>query len=919
MSAILDIDPLELASKRPDWCAKVPLTLWQKIQLLLLVGAAVACAVRYPWASAKAFVLVSTVFYLLLSLYKLRLVAASARIQKSEVRNPKSEVGAATATSDSGLRTSDSSAWPVYSVLVPMYKEPEVVPQMVRGLSELDYPLDRLDVQLLLEEDDAATIAAARATPMPPGFRITIVPPSFPRTKPKACNIGLGLARGEYLVIYDAEDRPERDQLKKAVRAFEAASPRTACIQSRLNFYNPRQNLLTRFFAGDYSAWFDLQLPGLSALGAVIPLGGTSNHFRTAVLRELLGWDAYNVTEDCDLGVRLCRAGYTTAMMDSTTWEEACSSVPFWIRQRTRWIKGYIQTWFVHMRRPLRLLLDLGPRNFLHFQALVGGGVLAGLLNPVFWTLALLWFLVHPVGLDLLFPGPVFAIGAFCLFVGNFLFVYTILLGCYRRNQDRLLWANLLAPLYWVLMSIAGWRAFFQFFRNPFLWEKTQHALGSSGKRGASPSSKVQKFNAPLHHSASPASPSSAPLHHSGSTASPSSAPLHDSRCPVSPSSAPLLEGGCPGGAGGSTPTAAPSPSAHLRKSPLSINVGRVLFLSLLGWLVFAEIFITSWCPILDSLRKLVFSGTTCGRQALVGSSWWAPLPLLAGLLSNNLAIVLPPLLSGLAILFGVLWLFDGRLRSLVWLAFALAGALLCGIRTWGFAAAGVALLVLGIFVRWRRLKRLPATLLLGVLPAVYAFLVWMLLDTLILFDPLYFLKPAQSLAKEDWPLLFLGSPESEVPSPKSKVQGPKSKILREVAEAARKRSPYAHVFVCGYAGLELLAANAECKEPQNANCEPQTANCKLQTVNVEPQTANGERALPVPLTPVLDLHLGELRRAYHGQVLFLLVRRPDGEGRFESHALRHSGLYEFGAEGTLLAGDFGPWRLYELVATDGL
>ncbi|MBR4614328.1 MAG: glycosyltransferase, partial [Kiritimatiellae bacterium] len=209
MPAILDIDPLELASKRPDWCAKVPLTLWQKFQLLLLVAAAVACAVRYPWASAKAFVLTSTVFYLLLSLYKLRLVAASARAG--------SNLGG---TSDA--RQATRRSFPVYSVLVPMYKEPEVVPQMVRGLSELDYPLDRLDVQLLLEEDDAATIAAARATPMPPGFRVTIVPPSFPRTKPKACNIGLGPARGEYLVIYDAEDRPERDQLKKAVQAFEA-------------------------------------------------------------------------------------------------------------------------------------------------------------------------------------------------------------------------------------------------------------------------------------------------------------------------------------------------------------------------------------------------------------------------------------------------------------------------------------------------------------------------------------------------------------------------------------------------------------------------------------------------------------------------------------------------------------------------
>jgi cellulose synthase/poly-beta-1,6-N-acetylglucosamine synthase-like glycosyltransferase len=312
---------------------------------------------------------------------------------------------------------------------------------------------------------------------LPTGFRVTLVPPSFPRTKPKACNVGLALARGEYLVIYDAEDRPETDQLKKAVAGFRRAGKRVVCLQCRLNFYNPRHNLLTRWFTGEYSAWFDLALPGLSSLGAVIPLGGTSNHFVVSTLRELLGWDAYNVTEDCDLGVRVCRAGYGTRMLNSTTWEEACASLPFWIRQRTRWLKGYIQTYMVHMRRPVRLLRDLGWRNFAHFQLLIGGIVFSFLINPLFWALALVWFCFRSEALTGLFPVPVFAMGAACLFAGNFAFVYTAAAGCYRRGYYDLVTHALLAPLYWMLMSVSGWRACLQFLVNPFYWEKTRHGI----------------------------------------------------------------------------------------------------------------------------------------------------------------------------------------------------------------------------------------------------------------------------------------------------------------------------------------------------------------------------------------------------------------------------------------------------------
>jgi cellulose synthase/poly-beta-1,6-N-acetylglucosamine synthase-like glycosyltransferase len=462
-------DPLALAHQRPEWSAREPLSREQRLALISVTGAAILAAALAPLAIARAFVLICTLLYLALACYKLALIHAATR------------PGAALCFTPEELAARANRPWPRYSILVPLYREPETLPRLARALRALDYPEEQKEIQLLLEADDAPTIAAARALQLPPAFRLTIVPPSFPRTKPKACNIGLHQAGGEYLVIYDADDQPEPDQLKKAVLAFESSPANVACVQSSLNYDNPRQNLLTRWFTAEYSAWFDLQLPGLAVCGAPVPLGGTSNHLRTAALRELYGWDAYNVAEDCDLGIRLHRAGWRTRMLATTTWEEACASLPFWIRQRTRWQKGYIQTWFVHMRNPWKLLRELGPVNFCHYHLLIGGVTFSVRANPVFWLMALVWFVLRPEGVARLFPGPVFAAGAICLFLGNFVFIYVNLLGnCKRKNDDLMKW-SLLTPIYWMMMSYSGWRAFIQFFRAPFVWEKTQHGLVKKG------------------------------------------------------------------------------------------------------------------------------------------------------------------------------------------------------------------------------------------------------------------------------------------------------------------------------------------------------------------------------------------------------------------------------------------------------
>ena len=266
-------------------------------------------------------------------------------------------------------------------------------------------------------------------------FERLVVSDASPRTKPKACNEGLAKATGEYVVVYDAEDRPEPDQLRKAVAAFASAPDDIGCLQARLNVYNARQNFLTRMFRLEYTLWFDVLLPALSRLDTVVPLGGTSNHFRMETLRQLGGWDPYNVAEDCDLGVRIRRAGLQVGLLDSTTYEEAPCRLGIWVRQRSRWLKGYMQTFLVHTRQPVRLLRDLGPRRLWDFLMLVGVGPFLTLVNPVFWAM-FWWYVVtkSPV-VDGLFPGVIGIVGALNLVVGNTAFIYLHMFAAVPRKD----------------------------------------------------------------------------------------------------------------------------------------------------------------------------------------------------------------------------------------------------------------------------------------------------------------------------------------------------------------------------------------------------------------------------------------------------------------------------------------------------
>jgi glycosyltransferase XagB len=333
----------------------------------------------------------------------------------------------------------------------------------------------------VLEADDHETRRALRKLDLGPSFEIITAPPIGPRTKPKALNVALPLARGSFTVVYDAEDVPEPDQLRRALDVFSAADARLACVQASLTIDNTTDSWLARMFTAAYAGQFDAFLPGLAALHLPLPLGGSSNHFRTAALRRVGGWDPYNVTEDADLGIRLSRLRYRSTAVSSATYEEAPARFGPWLRQRTRWYKGWMQTWLVHMRRPGRLLRELAPSGAIAFQLFLACNVLAALIHPVF-MLGLCYSLVAAPPLQAIGAMPAAPVFAATLLGGYASTIAIDVIGLRRRRLLGHAWVLVLTPLYWFLLSLAAWRALFQLLYDPQRWEKTEHGLAKSSR-----------------------------------------------------------------------------------------------------------------------------------------------------------------------------------------------------------------------------------------------------------------------------------------------------------------------------------------------------------------------------------------------------------------------------------------------------
>jgi cellulose synthase/poly-beta-1,6-N-acetylglucosamine synthase-like glycosyltransferase len=455
----------ELLNRDPANSAFITFSSGQLIFLFVLLAVVVVGLVTHFKDTSIIINILISVFFLVAILFKMFLALVGSRFELHQ------------AVTRDEVKELVNGELPIYTILLPVYKEDKLIKKLIWNLQSLDYPREQLDIKLLIEEDDDKTLNAVRNLDFPAIFEVVVVPFHMPKTKPKACNYGLHFARGKYLTIYDAEDIPDSDQLKKVVALFNKLPSNYICIQSALNYYNRNENFLTRMFTLEYSYWFDYMLPGLDTLDIPIPLGGTSNHFKLDNLVELGAWDPFNVTEDADLGVRAYAKGYKIAIVNSTTFEEA-NNEPFnWIRQRSRWIKGYMQTYLVHMRNPLELLRKVGWRGFLGFNFFIGATPLTFLVYP-FLLLIFISYLVFDLStIRTLFPDWVLFMSIFNLMVGNILMIYINMMAVFKRRFYELILFSIANPVYWLMHSIAAFKGLYQLIVKPFYWEKTEHGL----------------------------------------------------------------------------------------------------------------------------------------------------------------------------------------------------------------------------------------------------------------------------------------------------------------------------------------------------------------------------------------------------------------------------------------------------------
>jgi len=450
----------DLRRRTPHFSAASPLPIWQKIVLLGMPATFTAALILLEGPGLAVWSLTLAIPFLMIAL--VRLTAVWHVLMRQPRQRP---IVSADRRFDDRL--------PTFSVLIPVYREAEVVPGLVAAMRRLDYPASRLEILFITEANDLATRRALPAAGLAENMRVVSVPGGQPKTKPRALNYALQDARGILVAIYDAEDVPDRDQLRRAAEAFIEGGPRLACVQARLTIYNADQSFLSRQFALEYSALFRGLLPALAYLRLPIPLGGTSNHFRRDLLLKCGGWDPFNVTEDADLGIRLARLGYTVSVIPSETSEEAPACWRSWRGQRTRWIKGWIQTYLVHMRHPLRLWRDLGTWQFTGFQVMIGGMILSILVHPWFYILA---------AAAVLSGGGLTPSNAFfwwtCgsgLVIGYGAAWALTIVTALRHGAPRRLISAAWLPVYWLAMSWAAYCALVDLIFRPFHWEKTAH------------------------------------------------------------------------------------------------------------------------------------------------------------------------------------------------------------------------------------------------------------------------------------------------------------------------------------------------------------------------------------------------------------------------------------------------------------
>lgn len=369
--------------------------------------------------------------------------------------------------------------WPVYTVLVPLYRETAIINQLLNACRAIDYPPSCLEVLFLVEMDDTSTKNALDNAELSPWMHVVVVPKGYPRTKPRALNHGLLRATGHYITVYDAEDIPDADQLKMAVQLFESSPPYIQCLQARLAIDNAPDSWFSLMMCIEYAALFDTIKCGLASANLPIALGGTSNHFRREDMLRLAGWDSFNVTEDADLGIRIARQGGLVMDLPSSTLEEAPIHFKGWLGQRRRWLKGWIQTGICHSREPRSAIRDLGLVNWLVVMVQIFGVVVGALTFPFFasWFLWNLWIGSVWASADL-FQVMTNSVAIVIFFVGLLAMILPAIIGLQRRRAWHLIPWLVMFPFYLLFVSMAAWLAVIDFIRQPFHWEKTTHGLG---------------------------------------------------------------------------------------------------------------------------------------------------------------------------------------------------------------------------------------------------------------------------------------------------------------------------------------------------------------------------------------------------------------------------------------------------------
>ena len=421
-----------------------------------------ASALLFGLQAVRATVLVISVFYFFVVGFKMTIFLKGLFLKKRR------------------LRYLSSRELPTYTVLVPVYRESKAtLENLVSSLKKLRYCKSKLSVMLVTNSDDSETNEVISSMRLPSNFKhLKTKKPYEPRGKPLSLNRALKYVDSDLMVVYDAEDMPEPDQLLKAAATFASLPEDVVCLQSKLNYYNHSENILAMMFTVEYSTWFDYFISGLTGFNLPVPLGGTSNHFKVKFLKKLGCYDAYNVTEDCDMGMRIARAGWRVAALSSTTLEEACISLPAWIKQRTRWVKGYAVTWLVHTRDLRQLVRDLGFKGTITFVLFVLGVPIVNLVNPVLYVFSVTWLLFKPDWVSFIFSG-IESMSLALFLLGNSALILMGVIAAWRRKLYMHCFIAFLMPLYYLLQSISTYRAMRQLLSDPHAWEKTPHGLTS--------------------------------------------------------------------------------------------------------------------------------------------------------------------------------------------------------------------------------------------------------------------------------------------------------------------------------------------------------------------------------------------------------------------------------------------------------